>query len=164
MDLALALLYAHHTIESERLLTKLMQICRRVHGYDHSVTEHTLTALEYVKTRLINIGMGTDLYQALRYENGGQKIVMKGLIIDDKKRDEEKLLNTNSKDAVPLTWTPVVVHSLRCDIHFNGKIGDIRAYSEDNRICEIHFEEEGLEPAVVELENVRILFDSPEKE
>ena len=52
---------------------------------------------------------------------------------------------------------------LRSTSHLNGKIGDIRALSKDDSICEVHFEEEGLEPTKVKLENVRILFDLPEK-
>ena len=66
----------------------------------------------------------------------------------------------------PRTGTPVTCLGLRLNsmTHLNGKIGEIRDYSEDYRICLIHFEEEGLEPAEVKLENVRILFDLPEKE
>ena len=171
IELALALHNAHHSIESERFLTKLMQICRRVHGQDHRSTEKTLTALERVRTRRIN--MGADIcYQALRYENDGESIVVKGPMIDEEKRDEEtrdeekKVLTVESKDVTPRRGTPVVVHSLPEESmsHLNGKIGDIRGYSEDNRTCEIHFEEEGLDPAFVKLENLRILFDLPEKE
>ena len=47
--------------------------------------------------------------------------------------------------------------------YLNGKIGDIRAYTEDDKICEIHFEEEGFKPTKVKLQNVRILFELPEK-
>ncbi len=164
VELALALFYAFHTIESERFLTKLVQICRRVHGHDNSVTRNTSKTLEYVKTRLV-LHLGTDHpYQPLRYENDGEKIVVQGPVIDDEKRDEEKILTINSKDVIPYPGTPVVVHSLQVDSHLNGKIGDFRGSSEDDRTCEIHFEEEGLDPAFVKLENVRILFNLPEKD
>eukprot|EP00985_Skeletonema_marinoi_P004670 scaffold2026_cov146-Skeletonema_marinoi.AAC.3 len=46
--------------------------------------------------------------------------------------------------------------------YLNGKIGDIRAYTEDDKICEIHFEEEGFKPTKVKLKNVRILFELPD--
>ena len=173
VDLALALHNAHHSIESERFLTKLMHICRRVHGQDHRSTEKTLAALEKVRTRLINM-RANICYQALRYENDGESIVVQGPMIDEEKRDEEtryeekKVMTVESKDVIPMRGTPVVVHSLPVGSmsHLNGKIGDIRAYSEDedDRTCEIHFEEEGLDPAFVKLENLRIVFDVPEKE
>ena len=163
VELALALFNAHHSIESERFLTKLMQICRRVHGQDHRMTKYTLEILEHVKMRLVHLGTGHP-YQALRYENNGESIVVQGPIIDEEKRDGEKILNIDTKDVIPYPGTPMVVHSLRRNSRFNGKIGDFRAYSEDKRASEIHFEEKGLKPALVKLEHVRILFDLPEKE
>ena len=168
IDLALALHNAHHSIESERFLTKLMQICHRVHGQDHRSTGKTLAALERVKTRLINIGNDV-CYQALRYENDGESIVVQGPYSLTKRNvEEEKVLTVESKDVIPRRGTPVIVHSVPEESisHLNGKIGDIRAYSEDedDRTCEIHFEEEELDPAFVKLENLRILFNLPETE
>ena len=79
---------------------------------------------------------------------------------DERNADIEKTLTIDCKDAIPLKGTPVVVHSMRLRSlsHLNGKIGDIRAYSNDDGLFEVHFEEEGLGPTKVKLENVRILF------
>ena len=160
-------------IEAERLLSKLVDTSRRIHGVEHNVTKEYSALLQKTKGRLVDLitAQGEVLcYLALRYENDGENIVVVGPLPtcpdDERKLDEEKTMTINSKDATPQIGTPVTCHGLRPNsmTHLNGKIGEIRDYSEDYRICFIHFEEEGLEPAEVKLENVRILFDLPEKE
>jgi hypothetical protein len=168
IELAIALYNADHTIEAERFLTKLEQTSRRVHGHSHNITKKTLAALERVKVRQVYLSAEQGLFQALRYENDGDKIVVQGplpKLLNERNVDEEKTLTVDSKDIIPKKGTPVVVHSLglRGTSRLNGKIGELRAFSKDDSICEVHFEEEGLEPTKVKLENVRILFDLPEK-
>eukprot|EP00985_Skeletonema_marinoi_P007396 scaffold3244_cov151-Skeletonema_marinoi.AAC.1 len=141
VDLATALHDADHIIEAERFLMTLAQKCRLVHGIDHKVTKETLVALQEIKGPLPEH-------------------------LDERNVDKEKTLTIDSKDARSLKGTPVVCHSLqlRSMVHLNGKIGEIRAYfGEDESICLVHFEEEGLNPTKVKLENVRILFELPEK-
>jgi hypothetical protein len=86
---------------------------------------------------------------------------------DDESRnvDEEETLTVASKVIVPLVGTPVICHGLRSrsSSHLNGKIGGLRSYSEDRNRCFIHFEEEGLEPAEINVGSVRILFELPEE-
>jgi tetratricopeptide (TPR) repeat protein len=169
IQLARALHEADHTIEAERFLTKLLANSRRVHGIEHNITEKTLAALKEVKMRQVFLTTEQDFFQALRYENDGRKIVVQGPLpelLDERNVDEEKILIVSSKDVTPAEGTPVVCYGLQlCGMmsHLNEKIGDIRAVDEDNIICKIHFEKEGLKPTEVRLENVRILFDLPEK-
>ncbi|KAK1740057.1 hypothetical protein QTG54_009007 [Skeletonema marinoi] len=169
VDLATALHDADHIIEAERFLTTLAQKCRRVHGIDHKVTKETLVALQEIKVRQVYLSTGSGVFQALRYESDRERIVLQGPLpehLDERNVDKEKTLTIDSKDARSLKGTPVVCHSLqlRSMVHLNGKIGEIRAYfGEDESICLVHFEEEGLNPTKVKLENVRILFELPEK-
>lgn len=161
-----------HEIEAERFLSKLVDTSRRVHGVKHKVTEMLSNDLQDLKVRQISL-VGGGRYQALRYESEGEKIVIQGplpkcLDIDGlgkRNKSKEKTLTINNKNAIPHVGTPVVVHSLRLRSrsHLNGKIGVIVAYSEDNSICEIHFEEGGIESMKISRENVRILFELSEK-
>ena len=57
--------------------------------------------------------------------------------------------------------TPVVVHGLIHQAHLNGKIGDAREVDRDKRVCKVHFEEAGLEPAEIKYGNLQILFELP---
>jgi tetratricopeptide (TPR) repeat protein len=168
IELAIALYNADHTIEAERFLTKLEQTSRRVHGHSHNITKKTLAELQEIKARKVYVSSEQDWFQALRYENDGDKIVVRGPLPkfwDERKVEEEKTLTFESKDIIPKKGTPVVVHGLRLrsTSHLNGKIGELRAFSEEDSFYDLYFEEEGLEHIKVKLENVRILFDLPEK-
>ena len=159
----------NHAIEAERLLTKLVGISRRVHGSDHLITKDAVSHLDREKERLVFIGWSAEyIHAALRYENDGENCVVQGpLPADDESRnvDEEETLTVASKVIVPLVGTPVLCHGLRSrsSSHLDGKIGDLRSYSEDRNRCFIHFEEEGLEPAEINVGSVRILFELPEE-
>ena len=162
-----ALYCERNYIEAERLLSKMVNACRRVHGVEHDQTKHYSAVLQQVKVREVEFvtSLGDNhSYQALRYENNGEKIVVQGpLSSDERELDEEKTMTINSKDAIPHPGTPVVCVNSMSDL--NGKIGVVRDYySHDDITCEIHFEEEGLNPTEVKCENLRILFDLPEKE
>ena len=160
VELAIALYKADHTIDAERFLTQLVANSRRVNGVEHNVSEKTLAELERVKVRRVCVNAEQGLFHALQYENDGDKIVVRGPL---SKVHAEKTWAVESNDIIPMKGTPVVVHSqrLRSMSHLNGKIGDIRALSKDDSICEVHFEEEGLEPTQGKLDNVRILFVLP---
>jgi len=185
--LATVLGKAYHTIEAERHLKNLVQISRRVLGIEHKLTKKALAKLQEIKVREVYVSSEKDWFQALRYESDGEKIVVQGPLPDrplperlnERNLDEEKILTVASNDIVPTEGTPVVVKNLQCSqypsilvpafmrlkraSYLNGKIGDIRAYSEDDKIFEIHFEEEGFKPTKVKLENVSILFGLPEQ-
>lgn len=175
IELAETLHGADHTIEAERFLTTLAQKCRLVHGIEHNVTKDALSVREEVRMRkVLHLSAGSGgifqgVFQALRYGNDGKRIVVRGPLPkcpgDERNLDKEKTLTIDSEYAIPLRGTPVVVHSmrLRSISHLNGKIGDIRAYSNDDGVFEVHFEEEGFEPTKVKHENVRILFGMSEK-
>jgi hypothetical protein len=111
IELAIALHKVGHTIEAQRLLTKLAQICRRVHGISHNITERTLAVLERVKVRHVYIEAERNFFQALRYENDGEKIVVRGPSLNDRYMNKQKTLTVESKDIIPMKATPVVVQT-----------------------------------------------------
>ena len=167
---AIYLSNGNHTIEAERLLTKLVATCRCVHGIEHNVTEEAVSTLEGVKERLVFLGWSAEVFhRALRYESDGDRCVVQGpLPMDGESRnvDEEETFTIPNKDIVSFVGTPVICHGLRLrkSSHLNSKIGDLRSYSEDRNRCVVHFEEEGLEPVEISVGNVRILFDLPTKD
>ena len=55
----------------------------------------------------------------------------------------------------------MICNGLQQDINLNGKIGDVREVHMNSGKCHVHFEESGLEPAQVEFNNLRIVFDLP---
>ena len=134
-------------------MTRFVDSSRLLHGIEHNVTEEALAALENVKVRQVYLSHGQEQgeFQALRYENDGGKIAVQRPLpksLDERNVEDEKTLTVvQSKDVIPKEGTPVVCHSLRLRSmsHLNGKIGDVRAYSEDKSCCVVHFEEEGLE-------------------
>ncbi len=158
-------------IEAERFLSKLVDTSHRVHGIKHNVTEKLSAELQDLRVRQIDL-VGRGRFQALRYESEGEKIVIQGPLpkcmdregLGKRNISEEKTWTINNKHAIPRVGTPVFVHglSLRSRSHLNGKIGVIGAYFDNKSICEIHFEEGGLESVKISRENVRILFGLPE--
>jgi len=62
-------------------------------------------------------------------------------------------------DVFPGPGTPVVCQGLSERAHLNGKIGDTRGFNTSK--FEVHFEEAGLEPAILKHENLRIVFELP---
>ena len=55
--------------------------------------------------------------------------------------------------------TPVVCHSLVKANHLNGKLGDLRKLDNSSGRCVVHFEEKGIKPCLVKMENLRIVLD-----
>ena len=64
-------------------------------------------------------------------------------------------------DVFPGPGTPVVCQGLSESAPFNGKIGDTRGFNECEGKFEVHFEDAGLEPAIIKHENLRIVFELP---
>ena len=156
----------HSYIEAERMLAKLLTTSRQAHGVEHNTTKDCSAFLQKVKARVVDFVTPQGevlIYQALRYENDGEKIVLAHY--DERKLDEQKTVTVNSKDTFPHIGTPVMCHGLRQNSmsRLNGEIGVVRDYADDTT-CLIHFEEEAFNPTEVKCENLRILFDLPEKE
>eukprot|EP00985_Skeletonema_marinoi_P000868 scaffold355_cov161-Skeletonema_marinoi.AAC.1 len=166
--LAHALYCSNQGVAAERLLTKLAAISRQVHGPTHNCTLSATSALRDVKDRRVFINSRRQWFHALKYENDGLSCVVRGPVVESAGRSssismqEEHMLLTLSlpiSDVSPGPGTPVVCQGLSERAHLNGKIGDTRGFNEGK--FEVHFEEAGLEPAILKHENRRIVFELP---
>jgi len=164
--LARALHLSFHGIEAERLLTKYLPISHRVHGEEHSITKEIEQVLSKGTARLVMLESG-GRFQALRYEDEGEKCVVYGPLqkcnyiiplygATSYTVDSSSLLICNA--------TPVVCQGLVKGAHLNGKLADVRAFDKDKERYTIHFEDNSLKPVAVKKQNVRIVFDLPDVE
>ena len=168
VNLAVTLKGAYRGIEAERLLTKLVAISKRVHGPDHNTTKRAESELLDCKTRYVGIKYGDEInvFQALRYEEDGDKCVAQGPIMEPVRDTQaEQMFTVAASDLMFVFGTPVVCHGSKELSHLNGKIGDLRSWQEEtNGRYMIHFEDEDREPSggrMAEERNIRILFDLP---
>ena len=169
---AISLIQNNHSIEAERLLTKLVATSRQVYGEDHRCTRKTAPLLKKIKRRLVVLA-GPDsigTFQALRYENGGEICVVTGPIVDvtspiADENNEGQLFRVESAILLPKPRCPVICYGLINASHLNGKLGEVRSMSMDSSSggvrFGVHFEEKGLKPAAVKPENLRIAFELP---
>mmetsp|Transcript_17482 Transcript_17482/g.37791 ORF Transcript_17482/g.37791 Transcript_17482/m.37791 type:complete len:483 (-) Transcript_17482:156-1604(-) len=165
-NLAFTLQTANRSIEALRLFKKIGGICRRVHGEEHHLTQqiNLETTERRIQVSLINETIVT--VEAVRYKEGGtheqgEDIVVKGPITSNQ-RIGEKEFNVPWQSVYLPLGTPVSVRCLRNATHLNGKIGDIRREDENARRYEVHFEDENLNPVLVKIENLEILFELPD--
>lgn len=152
------------TIGAERLLHSLLETCRQTHGPDHDDTVATAACLRAVRSRKVILKCKDEVFKLLRCEDEGKTCVLRGPLTDPEKMDHEGQIITVASSDIALHYrlaTPVVCHGLVNRAHLNGKIGDAREVDRDNRVCRVHFEEAGLEPAEIKYENLRILFELP---
>jgi len=165
--LAHALYCSNQGVAAERLLTKLAAISRQVHGPTHNCTLSATSALKDVKDRRVFVDSRREWFHALKYENDGLICVVKGPVVEfsggSSSMQEEHMLTLSLpvSDVFPGPGTPVVCQGLSESAHFNGKIGDTRGFNEGEGKFEVHFEEAGLEPAIIKHENLRIVFELP---
>ena len=164
--LAHALYVSNQGVAAERLLTKLATTSHQVHGPAHNCTLSVTSALNDVKERRVYIESRRLWFQALQYEHDGLSCVVRGPMPTSpggtSSGYEEGMMSTLSfpvTDVLPGPGTPVVCQGLVDKAHLNGKIGDTRGFNEGK--FEVHFEEAGLEPAIVDRGNLRIVFDLP---
>ena len=164
--LAHVLYCSNQGVAAERLLTKLATISRQVHGPAHNCTLSATSALKDVKQRRVFIDSRRQWFHALRYENHGMNCVVRGPIVEaaggSSSMQEEHVLTLSLPvtHVFPGPGTPVVCRGLSERAHLNGKIGDTRGFN--NGKFEVHFEDAGLEPAIVNHDNLRIVFELPE--
>lgn len=153
----------YHGVAAERLLTKLVAMSHRVHGPTHNCTLSATSALQDIKERRVFIDSRKEWFHALRYENDGQSCVVKGPIVDSARGgyDGDRMLTLTIpiEEVFPAPGTPVICHGLTEGSHLNGKVGDTQGF--DKGAFKVHFEEAGLEPAIIKHENLRILFELP---
>jgi len=164
--LARALHLSFHGIEAERLLTKYLPISRRVHGEEHSITKEIEQVLSKGTARLVVLECG-GRFQALRYEDGGDKCVLYGPLQECNyiiPLDGATSYTVDSSSLLIMNATPVVCQGLVKGAHLNGKLADIRSYDKNKERYTIYFEDTKLKPVAVKKENVRIVFDLPDAE
>jgi hypothetical protein len=81
----------NHSIEAERLVTKLATISRRVHGPDHKITIKAIELLDICKERHVTVLPDDELFQALQYENDGEICIVTGPITKPRQIEEERI-------------------------------------------------------------------------
>jgi len=160
-QLAIDLHLAKRGIESQRLVTELYTICKRIYGLNHPTTKQVMKHKKDITFREVGLPQpdgSTRKFQVLRY-------------IDYK---TVRLLGIGSNQSIGLEisvpiykicmkeGTPILVRGIPEDDEkscLNGKIGDLRSdYT-------IHFEDESLEPTRLWPIYFQILFDElPPKE
>uniref|UniRef100_A0A7S2M7F6 RING-CH-type domain-containing protein n=1 Tax=Skeletonema marinoi TaxID=267567 RepID=A0A7S2M7F6_9STRA len=164
--LAHALYCSNQGVAAERLLAKMAALSRQVHGPTHNCTLSATSALKDVKDRRVFIDSRRQWFHALKYENDGLSCVVRGPVVESaggssSSMQEEHMLTLSLPitDVFPGPGTPVVCQGLSERAHLNGKIGDTRGFNGGK--FEVHFEEAGLEPAIIKHENLRIVFELP---
>ena len=156
VDVAEALCLSFRAIEGERLLTKLCELARRVHGIEHDCTKITMSYLKRMKERVVITQDDGKPFIALRYENDGDVCIVKDPTVDDE--TESKI---SASSILAFLGTPVVCEGLQQLTHLNGKIGDVRKVDLEEGTCQVHFEEADLEHAEIKFNNLRIIFNLP---
>ena len=152
-DVAEALCLSFHAIEGERLLSKMVELSRRVHGTEHDCTKRTASYLQRMKERIVITKEGQP-FIALRYDNDEVDCIVK-----DPTTDEVTKIPTS--DIIPFMGTPVICKGLQQLNHLNDKVGDVRFVRIESGMCQVHFEETGLEHAEIDVNNLRIVFELP---
>jgi hypothetical protein len=166
ISLSFALYKSYKCCESERLSNEMVAISRRVHGPDHDVTRQAQTVLDTCRTRLVKIMTvcGSKAYQVLSFSDGEGKYVVKGPVSKSRTPGNEKITKVAIHDIHMLArGTPVVCHGLKNAVHLNGNIGDAIDFDFKTDRYLVHFEDKSLKPSLVKPENLRILFDLPDK-
>lgn len=169
IDFALSLYNTDRSIESERLLTKLAAISKRVHGLDHWITKEIESDLHTNKERFVKIKSrnGKQLFEALRYEQDGKKCVVQGPIAEPRNAQEEETFAVDTADLRYALGTPLICHGLKIAgrpkkaTHLNGKIGDLRGWDDETNCYEVHFEDKKVGTRLVNRKFLRILFELP---
>lgn len=166
VNLSIALREAHRGIEAERLLIKLAATSKQVHGLDHKTTKLAVTYRQKCKDRRVKVEGKSNWFQAIRYEEGGEKLVVQGPIAEPRNVEEEEMLTIAPPDDIfgLAQGTPVICTGLKLQTHLNGKIGDVRSRGEETDCYLVYFEDEELDPQPVKAKFLRILFELPEKE
>ena len=67
------------------------------------------------------------VFQALRYENGGELCVVTGPITKPRQVDNERVFHAASDLIVPYSGCPVICHGLISACHLNGEVEEPRA-------------------------------------
>lgn len=168
VSFAAALFDSFYTLQAERFAAKLHEISHRVHGVDHNSTTEALTFLQRVRERRVRLkSRSNDTFQAFRYDDDFQKLVVQGpiripRIIDREQTSEEDCANNN---VSYVNGTPVIFHDLVNAQDLNGKIGVVRGFDNDNEMGRytVQFQDGDMTKyAKIKPINMRIVFDLPD--
>ena len=158
-----------HT-QAERLVAKLAETTRSIHGSDHRCTKIVTLTLQEMTKRYVNVTFyHSDLktekpshvrrFQILRYEN--EECIVQGPVANPRNVLKERILRVSTGDIVPIAGTPLICYGLKGEqAHLNGKLV-MRFHLINNGVCRVYFEEECLEPVTIMFNNLRIAFDLP---
>jgi len=165
IKLANVLYNAYRTIETEQLLDKMVTTSHRLHGPDHRCTVNAMSILKRVKERCVSLECEEGWFEALQYENDGEKCVLrvKGPIKEPRVTEEEQTFKVDSAQVRPcLKGTPVELFGLKRADHLNGMIGDARDYCDSTDRFVVHLEDKGWKPVKVKPANLRVVFELPD--
>ena len=164
-DLANSLLGAGRVIEAERLLDELYDTSRRANGENHPDTKGVEELGNIVKTKRVQFRNGNpETYMLVKYTDAGDKCVLRGPITFEKFGVGEGVTSTVKVSDVRF-HPPVAVMcvGLKGAQHLNGQVGDAREYNPEKDRYTVVFEDPKLKSALVKYENLRVVFDLPEK-
>lgn len=158
-----ALKGAKLTIQSERMLLKLIAMANRVHGEKHDFTQDAKSTLERYRRRYVFVrGHRGSHFQALRYEDNERKVVVQGPIAKPRNMEEETQMTVHVDMQRPALGVPVKMYGLEGDeSHLNGKIANVKSREKGARKYLVHFIEKGLEPCLIGPRNMKIMFQLP---
>ena len=163
--LASALVDVHHRIEAKRLVSNLGAKCLQIFGTEHNLTKRAQDLLNRMKECVILLPPYFEKFEAVRYENDCQILVVQGPITEPRNVKNEEEFTVESCSVWPAIGGIVACHGLKNASHLNGKIGDIRSPPQecgDVYRFAVHFEDKSLKPALVKPENLRVVFDLPD--
>ena len=161
--------FACHSIEAERLVTKLATISRSVLGPHHKLTIEVDEYLENCKLRQVLSFPDKHTFHALRYDNGGEICVIQGPIVEPRNMEGERIYHVAKNLMMPNKGCVVICCGLVSASHLNGELGDVRDWKYDSATkgvrLAVHFQKnKGVKSALVKPENVRIAFELPSKD
>lgn len=129
LDYSKALHRSGYRIQAQRLTTKILHICQRVHGPEHSVTER---ASLYNKIERYRGMFNGENYAFVKYNSANNNYVVRGPLDAGRafyeettgKRSVVSIASGTSGFVIPNT--PVYICGLAApQEHFNGKIGQV---------------------------------------
>ena len=150
-----------HSIESERLMAKMLVLHRQLlgrEGRDGIGAEQMLYKCRIRKV-MRNGGFDVTPYQLLRYEGEHNEMCVLRPF-----KPQANTFTMESKYLGLFPGTPVVCHSLVKAMHLNGKMGDIRSIDPKTERYRVYFEDPELSPVSVKLDNILVLFNLTEVE
>ena len=162
---AKALKHLHYGAKAEKLLQKLLNISRRVHGDKHGQTARIRNSENHFMVRFLihnasakpfsldNIGDAEKYYQLVEYEDSFFTLIIRGPY---KNSDDEDIQIGNfraSNDSVIFALgTPIICHD---EVNF-GELGDIVSWDNEREHYTIRWEDESLGMSTVHRSDIRV--------